>query len=120
MLLAWPQCIAAAMDTTAFLLSGVPQAVPVEGTITLVNFGSATCPPCKAMAPFISELSTLYEGRVAMVYIDVGQYRQEAVKHGIQAIPTQVFYDARGQERYRHTGFISKSEIITILTELEQ
>jgi thioredoxin 1 len=55
-----------------------------------------------------------------MVYIDVGQYRQEAVKHGIQAIPTQVFYDARGQERYRHTGFISKSEIITILTELEQ
>nr|WP_321974324.1 thioredoxin family protein [Pseudodesulfovibrio indicus] len=92
----------------------------MEGTITLVHFGSATCPPCKAMAPFISELSTLYEGRVAMVYIDVGQYRREAVKHGIQAIPTQIFYDAHGQERYRHTGFISKSEIITILTKLEQ
>jgi hypothetical protein len=33
-------------------------------------------------------------------------------EYGIQVIPTQIFYDATGKERFRHEGFYSKEDIL--------
>ena len=64
------------------------------------------------------ELSREYDGRAAIAFIDVWAYREEAGKYGIQAIPTQVFYDAQGREQYRHVGFLDKESIVAKLAEL--
>ncbi|BDQ38057.1 thiol reductase thioredoxin [Pseudodesulfovibrio nedwellii] len=102
----------------ADLISGAPQNVPILGMITMVDIGAHSCIPCKMMTPVIEELSKEYEGRAAIVFIDVWEHRAEAKKYGIKSIPTQIFYDAEGKEQFRHVGFFDKESIVTKLAEL--
>jgi len=86
--------------------------------VTMVDIGAHACIPCKMMTPIIEELSKEYEGRAAIAFIDVWEHREEAKRFGVTGIPTQIFYDANGQEQYRHTGFLGKDAIVAKLTEL--
>ncbi|WP_031480306.1 thioredoxin family protein [Maridesulfovibrio frigidus] len=100
------------------LISGKPQVTPIPGMVTMVDLGAHSCVPCKMMAPIIKELSAEYEGKAAIVFIDVWQNPDEGKKYAISAIPTQIFYDADGVERYRHQGFFDKAAIKAKLAEL--
>ncbi|WP_345782796.1 thioredoxin family protein [Pseudodesulfovibrio pelocollis] len=102
----------------AELLSGKPQVTPVPGLVTMVDIGAHSCIPCKMMAPILKEVAAELEGRAAIVFIDVWQFNDEVKKYGIRVIPTQIFYDAQGNERYRHEGFMSKADIVVKLVEL--
>jgi thioredoxin 1 len=107
----------AAVPSASELISGVPQSVPVPGMVTMVDIGAHACVPCR-MTPIIEELSREYDGRAAIVFIDVWVNQGEARRYGVRAIPTQIFYDANGEERYRHEGFLDKDAIVRTLTEL--
>lgn len=100
------------------LISGDPQEVPIKGMVTMVDIGAKACIPCKMMIPVIESLSEEYEGRAAIVFIDIWKNPDEAPKFGIRAIPTQIFYDKDGSEVMRHEGYISKEDIIKVLTRL--
>ena len=61
-----------------FLLSGLSPAtwaaapqVPVKGMVTLVDVGADACIPCKMMAPILEKLEKVYQGKAAIVFIDV-------------------------------------------------
>jgi len=97
----------------------VPE-VPVKGKVTMVDIGAKKCIPCKMMAPIIEELEKEYHetGKAAIVFIDVWENREEGMKFGIRAIPTQIFYDKEGTEVYRHEGFMDKERIVEILEKL--
>ena len=98
--------------------SGDPQEVPIKGMVTMVDVGAKACIPCKMMIPVIESLSEEYEGRAAIVFIDVWKNPDESPKFGLRAIPTQIFYDKDGNEVMRHEGYFSKEEIIKVLTKL--
>jgi thioredoxin 1 len=100
------------------LISGDPQEVPIKGMVTMVDVGAKACIPCKMMIPVIESLSEEYEGRAAIVFIDVWKNPDESPKFGLRAIPTQIFYDKDGNEVMRHEGYFSKEEIIKVLTKL--
>jgi len=100
------------------LISGAPQEVPIKGMVTMVDIGAKACIPCKMMIPVIESLSEEYEGRAAIVFIDVWKNPDETPKFGLRAIPTQLFYDKDGKEVMRHEGYFSKEEIIKVLTKL--
>lgn len=100
------------------LISGKPQQLPIKGMVTMVDIGAHSCIPCKMMTPVIEALSEEYEGKAVIAFIDVWEYREEAPKYGISAIPTQIFYDVHGKEQFRHVGFMDKKSIIAKLTEL--
>jgi len=100
------------------LISGDPQEVPVKGMVTMVDIGAKACIPCKMMIPVIESLSEEYEGRAAIVFIDVWKNPDEAEKFGIRAIPTQIFYGKDGMEVMRHEGYFSKDAIVKVLTKL--
>ena len=100
------------------LISGAPQEVPIKGMVTMVDIGAKACIPCKMMIPVIESLSEEYEGRAAIVFIDVWKNPGETDKFGIRVIPTQIFYDKDGKEVMRHEGYFSKEEIIRVLTKL--
>lgn len=100
------------------LISGDPQEVPIKGMVTMVDVGAKACIPCKMMIPVIESLSVEYEGRAAIVFIDVWKNPDETPKFGLRAIPTQIFYDKDGNEVMRHEGYFSKEEIIKVLTKL--
>ena len=79
---------------------------------TLLQVGSPTCPPCKRMAPILDELKAKYAKKFQVRYIDLGKNRSAGMKYGVRAIPTQIFYDTKGKEVFRHVGFYSKKDIL--------
>ncbi|KAB2888540.1 MAG: thioredoxin fold domain-containing protein [Desulfobulbaceae bacterium] len=109
--------IISAMPAAAAENTSVP-AIPVPGMVTMVDLGARKCIPCKMMAPILEELAKEYKDRAAIVFIDVWENPQEGPKFGIQLIPTQIFYDARGKEVLRHEGFMEKTAIVAQLEKL--
>ena len=91
---------------------------PAGGRVTMIDLGAAECVPCKLMAPILEEVRGEYAGRADIVFIDVWKEPERASKYGIQAIPTQIFFDAKGREVYRHMGVLDKQAIVEILARL--
>ncbi|MEZ7196941.1 thioredoxin family protein [Pseudodesulfovibrio karagichevae] len=104
--------------SAADLISGAPHPLPIAGKVTMVDIGAHSCIPCKMMTPIIEELSREYDGRAVIAFIDVWEHREVAPEYGVTAIPTQIFYDAQGKERYRHVGYLDKQSIVARLAEL--
>jgi thioredoxin 1 len=84
----------------------------------LVDLGAGKCIPCKMMAPILEELKKTYAGKLDVVFIDVWEKPDEAKKFSINLIPTQIFFDAAGTERFRHEGFYSREDILAKWKEL--
>jgi thioredoxin 1 len=84
----------------------------------LVDLGAKKCIPCKQMVPVLAALTTEYAGQLEVVFIDVWQNRAAGSQYGIRLIPTQIFYDATGQELFRHEGYWSKEAILAKFKEL--
>ncbi len=95
-----------------------PPEVPVKGMVTLVDLGAGTCIPCKMMAPILEKLEKVYRGKAAVVFIDVWKTPDEAKRFNLQVIPTQIFYDQKGKEVYRHMGFMAEKDIVSVLNKL--
>jgi thioredoxin 1 len=83
----------------------------------LVDLGADECIPCKMMAPILKELKQEYAGELDVEFIDVWKNPSEGRKYGIRAIPTRIFYDAKGNELYRHIGFFSKEDILAVFSK---
>ena len=94
--------------STAYAL---PDQVPMPNTVTMLDLGAKSCIPCKMMAPVLEKVSKYYEGKAAILFIDVWENPDMKSKYGIQAIPTQIFYDKKGNKRERHTGFLDEASI---------
>jgi thioredoxin 1 len=84
----------------------------------LVDLGADKCIPCKMMAPVLADLKTNYVGQLEVEFIDVWKNPDAAKPYKIKLIPTQIFYDAKGKERFRHQGFFSKEDILAKWKEL--
>ena len=98
---------------------GVSATVPADDRLPkLLDLGAGKCIPCKMMAPILEELKKEYAGRLDVEFIDVWQDPAAGKKHDIEMIPTQIFFDAEGVERYRHMGFLGKEQILAKCKEL--
>ena len=94
------------------------EGMPAKGLPRMVDLGADKCIPCKMMAPILEQLKSEYEGTLIVDFIDVWKNPDEGPKYGIKLIPTQIFFDASGKERFRHEGFISKEDILAKWKEL--
>lgn len=94
------------------------ESVPVKGMVTMIDLGAKKCIPCKMMAPIMEKLDKVYEGKAAIVFIDVWQQREQAKRFGIRTIPTQIFFDSDGKEIYRHVGFLGEKDIVEQLKKM--
>jgi thioredoxin 1 len=92
--------------------------LPVKGVVTMIDLGAEKCVPCKMMAPIMAKLEKAYAGRAAIVFIDVWKNEEQAGRFGIRAIPTQVFFNEKGKEVYRHVGFMSEEDIVVQLEKM--
>jgi thioredoxin 1 len=84
----------------------------------LLDFGAGTCIPCKAMAPILKELSEEYKGRVEIKIIEVYQEKEMTQANGIRLIPTQIFFDSKNKEIFRHQGFMDKEQIKKVFEKM--
>ena len=92
--------------------------IPVKGMVTMVDLGAASCIPCKMMAPILDKLEKRYQGKAAVVFIDLRYNREAAQQFEVQAIPTQIFFDKNGREISRHVGFMGEEAIVARLTSM--
>ena len=103
---------------TAKVQEEQPVPAPVQKPPRLVDLGAKSCVPCKMMAPILEELQNEYKGKLQVEFIDVWENQSAGDQYGIRVIPTQVFFDSSGKELFRHTGFMSKEDILAKWKEL--
>jgi thioredoxin 1 len=92
--------------------------IPVKGMVTMVDLGAASCIPCKMMAPILDKLEKRYQGKAAVVFIDLRYNREAVQRFEVQAIPTQIFFDKNGREISRHIGFMGEEAIVARLKSM--
>ena len=87
-----------------------------SGKPTVVDLGARTCISCKKMAPILEELAGTYRGRANVLFVDVREDSDAAKRFGIQMIPTQIYFDAKGKEIKRIIGAADRDDLIKGLT----
>lgn len=98
--------------------AGSPEDLTGKGRPGLIDLGAGTCIPCKLMAPILEDLKAEYAGTMDVHFLDVHKKPDLAPLYKINVIPTQIFYDAAGQELFRHEGFFAKEDILAKWKEL--
>lgn len=89
----------------------------VKYKVTFIELGSVRCIPCQKMQPVMKSIKEKYVNQVNVVFYDVWtpEGKPFAEKYGIEAIPTQVFFDENGKEFSRHEGFFPEEELVKVL-----
>jgi thioredoxin 1 len=95
-----------------------PLPIHTPGLPRLLDLGSKGCPACTMLEPVLKELRSSHVGRLQVDFIDVWEHEQVATDYGVEIIPVQIFFDAAGEELYRHQGFISVREVEAKFEEL--
>jgi len=90
----------------------------LSGKPTLVEFGATGCVPCDMMQPILEKLEKKFPDTLNIVFLHVSENQVLAGRYGIQSIPVQAFFDASGQEVFRHTGFYPKEEVMQQLKKM--
>lgn len=83
-----------------------------SGNPTVIDLGSSACVTCKQMAPILEELAGSYRGKANVLFIDVREDGAAAKRFRVQMIPTQIFFDAKGQEVRRHIGAMDRADLV--------
>ncbi|MGC8863480.1 MAG: thioredoxin family protein [Armatimonadota bacterium] len=87
-----------------------------SGKPTFVNFSVIGC--CDKTFPVVEDFRRSHADKVNVVFVHVGQEEVLAGMYGIRTIPVQIFFDKDGKEHFRHTGFLSKEQILAKLSEM--
>ncbi|MCU0315589.1 MAG: thioredoxin [Fimbriimonadaceae bacterium] len=80
----------------------------------LVDFWAQWCPPCRAIAPSISELAEEYAGKAEVYKLDVDQLGDLATKYSVMSIPTLLVFK-NGELVERSVGGMEKARIAALL-----
>ncbi len=87
-----------------------------EGLV-MVDFWAPWCGPCKLMSPEIEKLSETLQDGVTIGKVDVDVMKEIALKHGIQGVPTVIFFKD-GKELDRIVGYRPAASIETVVQSL--
>jgi thioredoxin 1 len=79
----------------------------------LVEFGSAWCPPCKALRPIVQRLAETYAGRVRVAEVDVDDAPGVVCRLGIRGTPTVVVFQG-GREIARQLGTTTRERLLAM------
>lgn len=88
------------------------------GTWLIVEFGGATCIPCKAMQPTLQELQEDFGDVVKIRNFWIQDYPDTARNLGIMMMPTQIVFDPMGKEVLRHEGGYRIDDFRTALANI--
>ncbi len=84
--------------------------------VTLLQFSSAFCAPCRALRRVSSEVAGMVSG-VRHVEVDAESHLEAVRALGIWRTPTLLVLDAEGRVIKRATGVPGKAQLIAVLGE---
>lgn len=88
-----------------------------SGQPVVIDFWAEWCGPCRKLAPYIDELATEYEGRVAIGKYNVDEFDEMSTEYKVRNIPTVLFFKG-GQLVTKHVGAGSKADLDKKIQEL--
>lgn len=80
--------------------------------LVLVDFYATWCPPCKAIAPYLDDLSNEHVD-VTFLKVDVDKVKDVAIKEDVKSMPTFVCY-LDGKMTYKFVG-ADKERILDVI-----
>lgn len=83
----------------------------------LVKFTADWCPPCRQMAPVLSEVAREEEGRLKVVQLDVDTNPVTQSRYGVLSMPTLMVF-RRGEPVMSVVGARSKSRLLRELADI--
>jgi thioredoxin 1 len=97
------------IDDATFDREVLSSAVPV-----LVDFTTAWCGPCRALAPIVHRIAEERAGRLRVVTADGDQCVALAARLRIKGFPTLVLF-AGGREIARRVGLTTKDKLLALI-----
>lgn len=86
--------------------------------LTLVDFYTEWCAPCKAMIPILEELKSSAEDKVTVLKIDAEKNQQISTMYQIRNVPT-FFLFKNGNVLWKHSGHISLNNLKEIINQFQ-
>ena len=103
----------------------VPAATPQElasilgsGKWVIMEFGGEHCIPCMHMQPVLQDLREAIGEKAIIRNFWIQQHPDVARQHKIMAMPTQVIFNPKGEEVFRHMGYFPPEEFQATLQKL--
>jgi len=81
--------------------------------LSLIEFGGQGCRPCMRMDTILEEITQIYGSKLNLQVIRLTdrENRKYAKYFGVQMVPSQVILNTKGEEVFRHTGFLAKEDL---------
>ena len=87
-----------------------------KGRPFLLEIGSESCHSCQVMGKLLYEVTQKHP-TYNIHFIDVRKERKAAYALKVQMIPTQIIYDKKGKEVYRHMGVLTPNALKKLFSE---
>jgi thiol-disulfide isomerase/thioredoxin len=88
------------------------------GTWLIVEFGGEHCVPCMHMQPVLRDLQAALGKKARIHNFWIQQHPDVARIHRIMVMPTQVIFNPKGEEVFRHMGYFPPDEFQQALRRL--
>ena len=88
-----------------------------SGQPAMVDFWAVWCAPCRALATYVEQIASEFEGRVVVGKVDIEQNPEIANRYGIRNIPTVLFFKG-GAIVNKQVGLTSKAALANMLNAL--
>lgn len=83
--------------------------------LSLVNFGTPWCAPCRLQEPIVRRIAARYKGRAGIAAANVDEHASLAEQWGIESVPTLLIF-REGLEIQRLVGLQSEETLARILS----
>ncbi len=83
---------------------------PTPGTVTLLNLTS-DCLPCALQNRVLAKVEAFYGERLVVSALDVDADPSLKTNYHLEILPTLILYDTKGQEVFRHPGFLRETQL---------